>query len=133
MSSDAEVLGAQPAGNGALDGAEEDPAAAFLAQQENEIAGIESDEGYGILDSGDVPPALQAADGFAAGTARGRAAPQGLRQGPAATFVPGGRRRGAACPWGLGTALRSRLSRRVWGMGAGGWVVKGLAVLVRLP
>ncbi|XP_066843779.1 clathrin light chain A isoform X3 [Anser cygnoides] len=71
MSSDAEVLGAQPAGNGALDGAEEDPAAAFLAQQENEIAGIESDEGYGILDSGDVPPALQAADGFAAGAVDG--------------------------------------------------------------
>ncbi|XP_035420095.1 clathrin light chain A [Cygnus atratus] len=71
MSSDAEVLGAQPAGNGALDGAEEDPAAAFLAQQENEIAGIESDEGYGILDSGDVPPALQAADGFAPGAVDG--------------------------------------------------------------
>ncbi|XP_040396008.1 clathrin light chain A isoform X3 [Cygnus olor] len=71
MSSDAEVMGAQPAGNGALDGAEEDPAAAFLAQQENEIAGIESDEGYGILDSGDVPPALQAADGFAPGAVDG--------------------------------------------------------------
>uniref|UniRef100_A0A8C3CT98 Clathrin light chain n=1 Tax=Cairina moschata TaxID=8855 RepID=A0A8C3CT98_CAIMO len=73
-SSEAEALGAQAAGNGngtgtlLLDGAEEDPAAAFLAQQENEIAGIESDEGYGILESGDVPPALQAADGFAAGT-----------------------------------------------------------------
>ncbi|NXM39837.1 CLCA protein, partial [Gymnorhina tibicen] len=36
-----------PAGNGAHDGGEEDPAAAFLAQQENEIAGIENDEGYG--------------------------------------------------------------------------------------
>ncbi|XP_035165937.1 clathrin light chain A isoform X2 [Oxyura jamaicensis] len=71
MSSDAEVLGAQPAGNGALDGAEEDPAAAFLAQQENEIAGIESDEGYGILDSGDVPTGLQAVDGFAPGAVDG--------------------------------------------------------------
>lgn len=28
-------------------GAEEDPAAAFLAQQESEIAGIENDEGFG--------------------------------------------------------------------------------------
>ncbi|XP_074877071.1 clathrin light chain A isoform X3 [Buteo buteo] len=49
--------------NGALDGAEEDPAAAFLAQQENEIAGIENDEGYSILDSGEVPSALQAPEG----------------------------------------------------------------------
>ncbi|XP_038026856.1 clathrin light chain A isoform X4 [Anas acuta] len=74
-SSEAEALGAQAAGNGngtlLLDGAEEDPAAAFLAQQENEIAGIESDEGYGILESGEVPPALQAADGFAAGAVDG--------------------------------------------------------------
>lgn len=81
-SSEAEALGAQAAGNGngtlLLDGAEEDPAAAFLAQQENEIAGIESDEGYGILESGEVPPALQAADGFAAGTAP----PQGRPRWP---------------------------------------------------
>lgn len=34
---------------------EEDPAAAFLAQQESEIAGIENDEGFSILDSGEVP------------------------------------------------------------------------------
>uniref|UniRef100_A0A8C5N062 Clathrin light chain n=1 Tax=Leptobrachium leishanense TaxID=445787 RepID=A0A8C5N062_9ANUR len=40
-------------GNGVS--AEEDPAAAFLAQQESEIAGIENDEGFSILDSGDVP------------------------------------------------------------------------------
>ncbi|NWZ29398.1 CLCA protein, partial [Asarcornis scutulata] len=73
-SSEAEALGAQAAGNGngaLLDGAEEDPAAAFLAQQENEIAGIESDEGYGILESGEVPPSLQAADGLAAGAVDG--------------------------------------------------------------
>ncbi|XP_032061693.1 clathrin light chain A isoform X3 [Aythya fuligula] len=77
-SSEAEALGAQAAGNGSgnghgalLDGAEEDPAAAFLAQQENEIAGIESDEGYGILESGEVPPSLQAADGLAAGAVDG--------------------------------------------------------------
>lgn len=30
--------------------AEEDPAAAFLAQQESEIAGIENDEGFGALE-----------------------------------------------------------------------------------
>ncbi|NWX47477.1 CLCA protein, partial [Steatornis caripensis] len=60
---DLELFGAQQppaaAGNGALDGPEEDPAAAFLAQQENEIAGIENDEGYSILESGEVPAALQ--------------------------------------------------------------------------
>ncbi|NXN17511.1 CLCA protein, partial [Indicator maculatus] len=61
---DLEFFGAQQqptaaADNGAVDGAEEDPAAAFLAQQENEIAGIENDEGYSILESGEVPAALQ--------------------------------------------------------------------------
>ncbi|XP_075787393.1 clathrin light chain A isoform X2 [Pelodiscus sinensis] len=55
-------------GNGALGGAEEDPAAAFLAQQESEIAGIENDEGYSILETGEVPaghgsPAADAVDG----------------------------------------------------------------------
>ncbi|NWQ97858.1 CLCA protein, partial [Burhinus bistriatus] len=44
--------------NGALDDTDEDPAAAFLAQQENEIAGIENDEGYGILEGGEVPKDL---------------------------------------------------------------------------
>lgn len=43
-------------GNGV--GADEDPAAAFLAQQESEIAGIENDEGFSILDSGEVPSSL---------------------------------------------------------------------------
>ncbi|XP_059692899.1 clathrin light chain A [Haemorhous mexicanus] len=52
------------AGNGMPDGGEEDPAAAFLAQQENEIAGIESDEGFGILENGEVPEALQGAEGL---------------------------------------------------------------------
>ncbi|XP_053558708.1 clathrin light chain A isoform X2 [Bombina bombina] len=47
-------------GNGVT--AEEDPAAAFLAQQESEIAGIENDEGFSILDSGDVPTGLQSGD-----------------------------------------------------------------------
>lgn len=45
------------AGNG-VGAEEEDPAAAFLAQQESEIAGIENDEGFSILDSGEVPPGL---------------------------------------------------------------------------
>ncbi|NWZ59782.1 clathrin light chain A isoform X4 [Haliaeetus albicilla] len=57
--------------NGALDGAEEDPAAAFLAQQENEIAGIENDEGYSILDSGEVPSALQVPEGPDSGAVDG--------------------------------------------------------------
>ncbi|XP_071280713.1 clathrin light chain A isoform X3 [Agelaius tricolor] len=55
-----------PAGNGMPDGGEEDPAAAFLAQQENEIAGIENDEGYGILENGEVPEALQGPEGLGA-------------------------------------------------------------------
>lgn len=33
--------------SGAPEAPEEDPAAAFLAQQESEIAGIENDEGFG--------------------------------------------------------------------------------------
>ncbi|XP_056368997.1 clathrin light chain A isoform X1 [Oenanthe melanoleuca] len=63
---DMDPFGAQqpPAGNGAPDGGEEDPAAAFLAQQENEIAGIENDEGYGILENGEVPEALQRPEGL---------------------------------------------------------------------
>ncbi|NWZ03821.1 CLCA protein, partial [Loxia curvirostra] len=66
---DADLFGAQqpqqsPAGNGMPDGGEEDPAAAFLAQQENEIAGIESDEGFGILENGEVPEALQCPEGL---------------------------------------------------------------------
>lgn len=40
--------------------AEEDPAAAFLAQQESEIAGIENDgEGFGALDGTDSQPPSQ--------------------------------------------------------------------------
>ncbi|XP_030322867.1 clathrin light chain A isoform X3 [Calypte anna] len=73
---DLELLGAGqqpavPADNGALDGGEEDPAAAFLAQQENEIAGIENDEGYSILDSGEVPAALQVQEGPDSGAVDG--------------------------------------------------------------
>ncbi|XP_060619716.1 clathrin light chain A isoform X1 [Anolis sagrei] len=57
----------QPAaGNGSLGGSEEDPAAAFLAQQENEIAGIENDEGYNILENGEVPPGMQGQEGLSA-------------------------------------------------------------------
>ncbi|KAF1481341.1 Clathrin light chain A, partial [Pygoscelis antarcticus] len=74
---DLELFGTQQqlppaaAGNGALDGAEEDPAAAFLAQQENEIAGIENDEGYSILESGEVPAALQVPEGLDSGAVDG--------------------------------------------------------------
>ncbi|TKS68937.1 Clathrin light chain A [Collichthys lucidus] len=53
---DFDMLSAPAAGNGV--GSEEDPAAAFLAQQESEIAGIENDEGFSILDSGEVPSSL---------------------------------------------------------------------------
>ncbi|XP_032844355.1 clathrin light chain A isoform X3 [Tyto alba] len=59
------------ADNGALNGAEEDPAAAFLAQQENEIAGIENDEGYSILESGEVPAVLQVPEGLDLGAVDG--------------------------------------------------------------
>ncbi|NXW11381.1 CLCA protein, partial [Fregetta grallaria] len=76
---DLELFGTQQpaaaANNGALDGAEEDPAAAFLAQQENEIAGIENDEGYSILESGEVPAALQVPEGLDSGTCGGTAGP----------------------------------------------------------
>ncbi|KAM6940790.1 clathrin light chain A [Xenentodon cancila] len=53
---DFDMLNAPAAGNGL--GSEEDPAAAFLAQQESEIAGIENDEGFSILDGGEVPSSL---------------------------------------------------------------------------
>ncbi|NXL45746.1 CLCA protein, partial [Podilymbus podiceps] len=73
---DLELFGTQQqptaaADNGALDGAEEDPAAAFLAQQENEIAGIENDEGYSILESGEAPAALQLPEGLDSGAVDG--------------------------------------------------------------
>nr|XP_045014515.1 clathrin light chain A isoform X2 [Jaculus jaculus] len=43
-------------GNGVTGAGEEDPAAAFLAQQESEIAGIENDEAFAILDGGAPGP-----------------------------------------------------------------------------
>ena len=52
------MLSAPAAGNGSGSGSEEDPAAAFLAQQESDIAGIENDEGFSILDGGEVPSSL---------------------------------------------------------------------------
>lgn len=56
-------------------GAEEDPAAAFLAQQESEIAGIENDEGFGPTDGDSASaPAGQAAPPE---TGERRAAPGG--------------------------------------------------------
>ncbi|KAM9770600.1 clathrin light chain A isoform 3-T3 [Menidia menidia] len=65
---DFDMLNAPAAGNGV--GSEEDPAAAFLAQQESEIAGIENDEGFSILDSGEVPSSL-ADDGTVNGELHG--------------------------------------------------------------
>ncbi|XP_061686401.1 clathrin light chain A isoform X2 [Syngnathoides biaculeatus] len=53
---DFDMLNSPATGNGV--GSDEDPAAAFLAQQESEIAGIENDEGFSILDSGEVPSSL---------------------------------------------------------------------------
>nr|XP_057938630.1 clathrin light chain A isoform X2 [Doryrhamphus excisus] len=53
---DFDMLNSPAAGNGV--GSDDDPAAAFLAQQESEIAGIENDEGFSILDSGEVPSIL---------------------------------------------------------------------------
>lgn len=58
---DFDMLNAPAAGNGV--GSEEDPAAAFLAQQESEIAGIENDEGFSILDGGEVPSSLGGSNG----------------------------------------------------------------------
>lgn len=58
---DFDMLNAPAAGNGV--GSEEDPAAAFLAQQESEIAGIENDEGFSILDGGEVPSSLGDSNG----------------------------------------------------------------------
>lgn len=55
--------------SGAAEAAEEDPAAAFLAQQENEIAGIENDEGFSC------------AEGAARGSQEAAGEPQSERAG----------------------------------------------------
>lgn len=137
---DLEFLGSQQqpaaAGNGMLEGIEEDPAAAFLAQQENEIAGIENDEGYNILENGEVPAELQIPEGLDPGTlgywegsgpGPGTTAPQCLcsRGGAVAGGALAPSRRlpaGGECSWiGLGRAEmycapdRSSPSVRGWG------------------
>ncbi|NXA03080.1 CLCB protein, partial [Smithornis capensis] len=59
-------------------GAEEDPAAAFLAQQESEIAGIENDEGFGPTDGeAAAAPGGQAAPPEPAGFQNGGATVNG--------------------------------------------------------
>ncbi|NXJ13455.1 clathrin light chain B isoform X1 [Cyrtonyx montezumae] len=59
-------------------GTEEDPAAAFLAQQESEIAGIENDEGFGPTDGDSASaPAGQAAPLEPAGFQNGGATVNG--------------------------------------------------------
>uniref|UniRef100_A0A3Q3EU99 Clathrin light chain n=1 Tax=Labrus bergylta TaxID=56723 RepID=A0A3Q3EU99_9LABR len=77
---DFDMLNAPSAGNGV--GSEEDPAAAFLAQQESEIAGIENDEGFSILDGGDVPSSNGPSDAYAAISSADRlqAEPESLRK-----------------------------------------------------
>ncbi|XP_053512429.1 clathrin light chain A isoform X2 [Artibeus jamaicensis] len=52
----ASAPGGPALGNGVAGPGEEDPAAAFLAQQESEIAGIENDEAFAILDGGAPGP-----------------------------------------------------------------------------
>uniref|UniRef100_A0A8C0RET0 Clathrin light chain n=1 Tax=Canis lupus familiaris TaxID=9615 RepID=A0A8C0RET0_CANLF len=52
----ASAPGGPALGNGVAGAGEEDPAAAFLAQQESEIAGIENDEAFAILDGGAPGP-----------------------------------------------------------------------------
>lgn len=68
--------------SGVPEAAEEDPAAAFLAQQESEIAGIENDQGFG------APAASQVASaqpGLASGgESAQRPGTGGLRPPPAA-------------------------------------------------
>lgn len=124
---DMELFGAQqpPAGNGTSDGGEEDPAAAFLAQQENEIAGIENDEGYGILENGEVPEALQRPEGLGAGMpcggggwgwGEGSRLPLSLGRGvPSGAPLPGAGSGGGSgpfwlcCATGQATSLLPRL------------------------
>lgn len=74
--------------SGAAEAAEEDPAAAFLAQQENEIAGIENDEGISCAE----------------GTARGSQEAAGETMGECAG-VKGGGRRAAPPPRGPARGL----------------------------
>nr|AAB51286.1 clathrin light chain 2 [Mus musculus] len=50
-------------GNGVAGAGEEDPAAAFLAHEESEIAGIENDEAFAILDGGAPGRATRRAGG----------------------------------------------------------------------
>ena len=81
------MLNAPAAGNGV--GSEEDPAAAFLAQQESEIAGIENDEGFSILDSGDVPSSLgESNGGCLPGSGGGGLPPFGVDTAGAAHLAP---------------------------------------------
>lgn len=71
--------------SGAAEAAEEDPAAAFLAQQENEIAGIENDEG------------ISCAEGAARGSQEAAGEPRSERAGR------GGRWGGAGGSYTKGT------------------------------
>jgi clathrin light chain B len=70
--------------SGAPEAAEEDPAAAFLAQQESEIAGIENDPGFG------APAASQVASAQP-GLASGGESAQRPGTGEAEATTGGGR------------------------------------------
>ncbi|KAK2118472.1 hypothetical protein P7K49_005359 [Saguinus oedipus] len=66
--------------SGAPEAAEEDPAAAFLAQQESEIAGIENDEGFGAPAGGHAAPAQTGPASGAGLGARTRRTPAGAQR-----------------------------------------------------
>lgn len=99
--------------------AEEDPAAAFLAQQESEIAGIENDEGFGPADGeSGTAPAGQAAPPE---PGERRAAPGGRGRGPAGSAWlprPVGTE-GAATPVGVKEDLCPLLPRGQGGVPSG--------------
>lgn len=82
--------------SGAPEAAEEDPAAAFLAQQESEIAGIENDEGFGAPAGGQ---AALAQPGPASGGESAQRSGNWGGEGPGAhTGVPGQSRLGLQAP-----------------------------------
>lgn len=100
-------------------GAEEDPAAAFLAQQESEIAGIENDEGFGPTDG----EAAAAPGGQAAPPEQGEHARGGR---PAALPLAAG---GLPTLWGNGglcPLLPRRQGRVLWAASTRGWGPRGM-------
>lgn len=110
--------------SGAAEAPEEDPAAAFLAQQESEIAGIENDEGFGAAEGGlGEPPAAEQPGGRGKGAGTLRCwlggGVGGIRNGPALPLNHGRdgagllqtREREAAAGFERGT---TKISRFFW-------------------